>query len=303
LGRIVARLAKTPIIITGIRIENFGYNGFHSFLERSTSGWVDLYISVSEQSRKLLLKQHWIPEEKVVVIHNGIDLNWAKLYTSQNVDSREKRIFPNGVTGGKRTTFFPARGVKTPIERGLGKIQIGMIAAFNHFKTQDSIVLAAPKILETFPNTKFVLVGEGKTKKRITELISQLGLNSNFLLPGFVNDVRQILSQLSIFVLASNSEGFPVSILEAMSFGIPIVTSKVGGIPELVQDGVTGILVEPNRSEVLASAIIELLANPEKANRMGEMGKLRVKKFFTIEKMMQELESHYLDLAKRKGLQ
>ena len=87
-----------------------------------------------------------------------------------------------------------------------------------------------------------------------------------------------------------------------MLFGLPVVATRVGGIPELVEDGVTGILVKPGCSEELGRAITELLTNPEKANRMGEMGKLRVRQHFTIEQMMQKLELLYLDLAKRKGL-
>jgi glycosyltransferase involved in cell wall biosynthesis len=268
LGRIVARRAKTPIVITGLRMEKFGRNGLHSLLERMTSNWSDLYISVSGRGRELILKKSWIPPNKVVVVHNGIESDWA-----------------NGRIRNTQST------------------NIGMIADFNKFKAQEEVVLAAPKILEKFPNARFVLAGKGETKKSIVEMINHLGLNSFFTLPGLVSDVQQVLSQLSIFVLATHTEGLPVSILEAMSFGLPVVATKVGGIPELVEDGVTGILVKPNSPVEIASAIIKLLSDPGKANRMGEAGKSKVRKEFSLEQMMQRLQQHYLDLAVRKGLQ
>jgi glycosyltransferase involved in cell wall biosynthesis len=214
-----------------------------------------------------MLKKHWVPKEKVVVVHNGIETDW--------------------VNGKKLNTTQPI---------------IGMIADFNKYKAQQDLVVAASEVLKKFPNAKFVLAGEGENKKKIFKLIKHLRLDANFVLNGFVGDVRKILSELSIFVLATYTEGLPVSIIEAMLFGLPVVASRVGGIPELVEDGVTGILVKPESSEELASAIIELLTNQEKANRMCEMGKLRVKQYFTIEQMMQKLESLYLGLAKSKGL-
>jgi glycosyltransferase involved in cell wall biosynthesis len=134
------------------------------------------------------------------------------------------------------------------------------------------------------------------------ELISSLGLTSHFIVSGFVKDIRQILSNLTVFVLATNSEGLPVSILEAMAYGIPVVASRVGGISELIEDRVTGILVKSNNSNELALAIIEILENPVKAKWMSEAAKERVKKYFTIEQMMGQLEFIYQSLAKRKGL-
>lgn len=267
LGRTVARLAKTPIVITGLRMEKFGQNGFHSLLERMTADWSDLYISVSGRGRELMLRKQWIADEKVIVIHSGIDINWAN--------------------GSTLEIQYPS---------------VGMIAAFNQFKAQEQIVLAAPRILKSYPDTKFILAGEGETKKRVIKLITSLGINANFDLLGDVKDVRQILSKLSVFVLASHTEGLPVSILEAMALGLPVVASKVGGIPELVEDGITGILIEPNHPEEFAAAIIQLLSNSEKAKRMGELGRLRVQQEFTLEKMTQKLEHCYLDLAMKKGI-
>ncbi len=267
-GRIAAKLAKTPIIISGQRTEDNWRKPFHSWLDRLTLRWVDLYISVFHKGKELLIKRDRIPENKIVVIHNGIDLTWV------NTEKQNKKQLP----------------------------MIGMIAAQNRFKRQDLLIQAAPKILESFPQANFILVGSGRTMDKNIKLISSLGLTSHFIVNGFVKDIRQILSNLTVFVLATNSEGLPVSILEAMAYGIPVVASRVGGISELVEDQVTGILVKSNNVNELSTAIIEILENPVKAKRMGEAAKERVKKHFTIEQMMGQLEFIYQNLAKRKGL-
>jgi glycosyltransferase involved in cell wall biosynthesis len=282
LGSLTARMAKTPVMITGVRTEASGRNGFHNILERATSNWIDLYISVSEQSRRQMLRKQWIQENKVVVVHNGIDSGWTR--PIMNSASSKEHIIPHfsgGVNGCPR---------------------IGMIAAFNRLKAQEILVLAAPLVLAKFPKAKFVLMGEGKTKPRIVKLIKQTGLFERFVLPDSALDPRYILSQLTIFVLATHTEGLPVSILEAMAFGLPVVASRVGGIPEIVEDRITGLLVQPRNPESLASAIIDLLENPAKARKMGRLGKSRVKSDFGIDKMMGKLEYHYNCLAQRKGI-
>lgn len=267
-GRIAAKLARTPIIISGQRTEDSWRKPIHSWLDRLTLRWVDLYISVFHKGKELLIKRDRIPENKIVVVHNGIDLTWV------NTERQNKGQLP----------------------------MIGMIAAQNRFKRQDLLIQAAPKILESFPQANFVLAGSGCTIDKNIKLISSLGLTSHFVVSGFVKDVRQILSNLTVFVLTTNSEGLPVSILEAMAYGIPVVASRVGGIPELVEDRVTGILVKSNNANELASAIIEILENPAKAKWMSKAAKERVKKYFTIEQMMGQLEFIYQSLAKRKGL-
>ncbi|MEO0092282.1 MAG: glycosyltransferase [candidate division WOR-3 bacterium] len=267
IGRFCARLANVPIIITGQRTEDNWRKSFHSLLDRFTSRWVNLYISVFNKGKELLIKRDKIPEKKIVVIHNGIDLNWA--------------------IGGKGNSLFPI---------------VGMVAAFSSFKAHEVLIESAIKIVEKLPKIKFILVGCGPKQKKITELINKRGLNSYFLLPGFVYDVRPILSILSVFVLVSYSEGLPVAVMEAMSFGLPVVASKVGGIPELIEDKVTGMLVEPNNPEKLASAIIELLENPEKASIMGKKAREKIITDFSIRKMTNKIEFYYTNLAMRKRI-
>jgi glycosyltransferase involved in cell wall biosynthesis len=290
LGSITARMAKTPVIITGVRTEISGRNGYHNILEWISDNWIDLYISVSEQSRLQMLARQWVNKEKVVVIHNGIDPGWAHSVGESENRKREskKRSIPQTILSNAHAHN--------------GGPRIGMIGAFNRLKAQEILVLAAPRVLKKFPNTKFVLMGGGKTRNRIINLITKTRLSKRFVLPDPLIDPRHILPQLDIFVLATRTEGLPVSILEAMAFGLPVIASKVGGIPEIVQDGITGILIPPGKPEALASAIIHLLERPAEAREMGKQGRTRIECDFNIGRMMGELENRYQCLAQSKGI-
>lgn len=289
LGSLVARMARTPVVITAVRTEVSGRNGYHNALEQATAHWIDLYISVSEQSRFQMLRKPWVQDGKVVVVHNGIDPGWAR--TPSNSGRR---------THGSRSRSDTSVGVRST--RAKDRPCIGMIGAFNRLKAQELLVLAAPRVLNRFPKARFVLMGEGKTRARIINLIRQTRLSEYFVVLDYAIDPRHILSQLDIFVLATHTEGLPVSILEAMTFGLPVVASRVGGIPEIVQDGSTGILVPPDNPEAIASAIIDLLDHPAKARKMGMLGQSRAERDFGIDKMMEALENHYHCLARRKGV-
>jgi glycosyltransferase involved in cell wall biosynthesis len=266
-GRIAAKLVKTPVIITGQRTEDNWRKSIHSLLDRLTSHWVDSYISVFNKGKELLIQRDQIAEEKIVVIPNGIDPDW--------------------VIGG----------------RGEGKLPlVGMIASFSSFKAYEQLILAAPQITQKFPEVKFILVGGGEKKNEISKLIRELKLNPYFIMTGLVEDVRPILAILSVFVLVTHSEGMPVSIIEAMSFGLPVIASNVGGIPELIEDGINGILIGPDNHNQLASAIVELLDNPDKRKLIGERVKAKIVRDFSIQKMTDKIEAQYIDLARKKGL-
>jgi glycosyltransferase involved in cell wall biosynthesis len=266
-GRIAAKLTKVPVVITGQRTEDNWRNPFHSWLDRFTSGWVDLYISVFNKGKELLIQRDHIAEEKIMVIPNGIDPAWA--------------------IGGRRNGKIPT---------------VGMVAAFSSFKAYEQLIFAATKVVEKFSDVKFILVGDGEKKNEIIKLIDTLKLNSHFILTGYVEDVRPILSKLSVFVLATHSEGMPVSVIEAMSFGLPVIGSNIGGIPDIITDGENGILIKPDDYNQLASAIIDLLENREKRTIIGNKAREKTSEDFTIKQMSERIEGHYINLVRQKNL-
>jgi glycosyltransferase involved in cell wall biosynthesis len=119
---------------------------------------------------------------------------------------------------------------------------------------------------------------------------------------GHRTDVPEILQALDIFVLPSNWEGLPNAVLEAMAAGLPVVATRVGGVPEVVVEGQTGILVPPRDPNALADALLTLLRDPNLRRRMGQAGRQRVQEYFSVDQMVSKTETLYEQLLSEKGL-
>ena len=137
------------------------------------------------------------------------------------------------------------------------------------------LIRAVSLIVAEYPRTKLLMAGSGELRSQLEELTGQLGLTGNVSFLGAVEhrQVPEVLKNVDIFVMPSIREGFGVAAVEAQAMEIPVVATKVDGIPEVVRDGITGILVEPRNPEQLATAIIELIENPEKRREMGKEGR------------------------------
>ena len=170
------------------------------------------------------------------------------------------------------------------------------------YKGHSDLVDAARRIADAFPSIRFLLVGadageEGNLRRRI----EALGLGRNVLLVGPRPDAAAIVAASAFLVHPSHQEGFPNAILEAMAAGKAVVATRVGGIPEAVEDGRTGLLVPARDPAALAGAVLSLLRDPDRARAMGEAGRMRVEEEFSIGKMVEGIESLYVELLARKA--
>src|SRR5256886_4183628 len=145
------------------------------------------------------------------------------------------------------------------------------------------------------------MVVDSPYKRELEGYAVQLGLGERVVFAGFRLDVPEILAEVAVSVLPSLSEGLSNVLLESMAAGAPVVATRVGGNPEVVEDGETGLLVPPRDPAALAQAICRLLDSPELASRFGQAGRERVIKSFSLERMVQKTESLYLDLLNRAG--
>ena len=141
---------------------------------------------------------------------------------------------------------------------------------------------------------RIVVAGGGPCLNDLTSLVSELNVADRVAFRGEVRDVPSLLADASIFVLPSLSEGIPLTVLEAMAAGLPVVATRVGGIPEVVVHGETGLLVPPADPRALSQAILDLWRDPEKAWLMGKAGRRRVEGLFDVRQMVAEYESVYL---------
>ena len=233
------------------------------------AGYVtDKIICVSEFDRKLALKFKVAREDKLVVIHNGVDPNeFFKI-------SRDYRKSSNEVI----VTF------------------VGRLAP-----PKDLLLLI--DAIKLVPEIKLQIVGDGELRQQVEGYIFKNALRDRVILLGERFDIPKILAESDIFVLPSRWEGLPLTIIEAMMSGLPVVATRVGGIPELVDDGVNGYLVPSRDVNALAKAIRKLVSDVELRERMGKAGREKAIEKFTLDKMLSKIAQVYEDvLIKRKKI-
>jgi glycosyltransferase involved in cell wall biosynthesis len=192
-------------------------------------------------------------------------------------------------------------GVPDVIERALPAqgepLRVVMVARFADQKDQ-ALLLRAAAMLDTVP-FEIVFVGTGIRMEAARSLARALNLHSRVVFLGDRDDVASILAASHIFVLSTKWEGLPLSVIEAMRAGLPVVASNVGGMSELVKDGVTGIMVEPGDAESLAAALERLVLDPELRRRMGSQGRLRYETCFSYEGMLERTRHIYSEVLAR----
>ena len=186
-------------------------------------------------------------------------------------------------------------------------VHIGLIGRISPWKGQHIFLRAAAHVSRRFPNARFVIVGaplfgEEEYEQVVRNLPSQLGIETVVEFTGFRSDIEQVISGLDLVVHASvTGEPFGQVIVEGMAAGKPVVATNGGGVPEIVQDGSTGILVPMGDVQAMADAICEIVANPVRARGMGIMGRQRVENHFTVELTAAKVEAVYREVLRRKG--
>lgn len=177
------------------------------------------------------------------------------------------------------------------------------VARLRPEKGHDTLIDAVPAILRAFPDVTLTIVGDGPMAPALASRVAELGLGDRVHFEGHRDDVAAALREHDVFVLPSRSEAFPNSVIEAMATGLPVVASEVGGIPELVEHGRTGLLIPPGRPEELASVVIDLLRRPSFARALGRKARAEVVAQYSFERMVREFEALYLaQLGERRSV-
>lgn len=247
------------------------------WLERLTAGTKTRIICVSEYDRQIGLKKKVAKIDKLVTIHNGVDFP-ANYFLDKETALAELL---------KNTAYSS----DTHNDK---KIVIGTIANFYATKGLN-ILIDTVKLLNQEPSAvsyKLIIIGEGELRSELEQQIKQLGLQNDIILTGSKPQAAKYLKALDVAVMSSVKEGFPYFILEAMSAGLPIVATRVGGIPEMIDDGVTGYLAEAKSSQALAEKI-SLLTTEEKRKQFGQAGLDKVKTEFSQKQMIDKTFAVY----------
>lgn len=200
---------------------------------------------------------------------------------------------PNGISPAEYGNLPPQRLARAQLGLPAQSYIIGIVARVTPVKGHVPLIDVFSRIRKRCPNTLLVIVGDGGRVPMVKERIHALGLGNSVLLMGQRQDIPAILAALDVFCLPSEMEGMPITVLEAMAAGLPVVSSRVGGIPELIQHGKTGLLVSPGSTIELEAALFVLLQNPEIGREMGQLARERLTRMFSLEQVLRRYEDIY----------
>ena len=178
---------------------------------------------------------------------------------------------------------------------------IGIVGRLSEEKRHIDLLTAFADVLKKYPSTTLMIVGDGYLRNDLERKADELGIRKKVTFAGFQENVYEYLGKMDLFVLPSRTEGSPLSILEAMAMGLPVIATNIGGIPEIVIDKVTGLLVSLKNTDELSGAIVNLLSNPAMMQQMGENGKKRVMTYFHPGKFIEQHENLYKTQLSAKG--
>jgi glycosyltransferase involved in cell wall biosynthesis len=277
LGVPAAWLARVKVIVSSRRdLAHFEwYQGKRRVWLRRLQNLSGAVLANATPIRDALIAEDGFAPEKLRVIHNGVDIE----------------RFHAGREG--RDHLFP--GV------GDGKLIVLVGNMHSDVKGHRWLIASAPAVIREFPSARFVLVGDGEQRDAFEQRVAGLGLEQNFLFLGRRADIPEILACCDIGVLPSRAEGLPNAVLEYMAAGLPTIVSRVGGNAELVEGGVTGLLVPAEDSPALSAAFLKLLHDPGLAQQMARNGHEFAIRNFSFERLVREVDALYTELLQRGG--
>ena len=276
-GRLAAWAAGVPIIITHEHGKTLWKKWYHRLFERIAIRWTDLRIAVSGDIRYLRIKREGTQPSKIVLVGNAVDP--ARFEVSAEA-RRQKRI-----------------------ELGLdGSLVIGAVGRLVEAKAYDFLLEIARDVSSTLPDARFILVGEGHLAQSLEKMRDDLGLKDKVILLGGRRDIPEVLAAMDIYVITSRREGLPLSLIEAMMAGKPIVSTRAGGIPEAVADGQDAVLVDPDDRDAFVSALLSLAADPARMRALSASAKAKAVATYSARSILETLERIYASLLEKKGI-
>ena len=266
-GRLVGRRLKLPVLFT---LHNVPHNYVRQrwdryWLERLTARyWATHLVAVSPMIRELFISEWHIPPSRISAINNSVQME-PFLAVVEGVP--EKREFPGPI--------------------------IANVARFNPQKAQHILLAAAALVIAQIPTAHFLMVGKGHLEQALRQQAQDLGIAANVIFTGVRHDIPQVLAQTDVFALSSNWEGLPLSVIEAMAAARPVVVTSVGGNTELVESGISGLVVPPDSAPALAQALLTLLQDEKRRLAFGRSARQRVQHLFSPTQFIQQYEQLY----------
>ena len=275
-GRVAARLRGLPVVVhvhADHHYEPKAYPRFVQVLDHALAAGTQHVLAISRAVSRFAVASQGFRPEQVEVMHNPVDLS---------------RFRP--LDAAARRTVREALGIERDVP------VVICVARFDPVKGVDLLIEAWREIASTIPQAVLLLVGDGPLREALAERIRATGLDTSVRFLGYRSDVEAVLRAADLCVVPSRSEGFSLAALEAMATGLPVVATRVGGLPEVVRDGETGVLVEPDNPPALAKAVIRLLADATLRTALAAAA-LASARGYDIDAYCARLETLYHQLA------
>ena len=266
IGLVAAKMSGLPIVST-------------------VHGWVsiDSRLRFYEKCDRIALRFF----DRVMPVSDHI----GNALAASGIDPAKTTRMHNAIPADTKAKEGPVNITRSRREKG--DIIIGIIGRLSPEKDVPSFLKAAGLVAEKFNQASFLVVGEGPERERLQRMARELGLDGKVRFTGFVEDMGSIYSSIDLLVISSLTEGIPLVVLEAMHQGIPVVSTRVGGIPEVIENGVDGILVEPGDSHALSRAIESLVLDDNKYVEISRNGRDRIARSFNRSVWVKEMETIY----------
>ena len=274
MGVALGRLARVPVVVAHEQTWNYEGRPLRRLLDRQLiARFSDAFVAVSSADRRRMIEVEGIPPGDIVLI-------------------------PNAVPSSE-----PAEGGAVRAELGIdpGAPVVGLVAMLRPQKAIEVLIDATAILRDRFPDLRVVLVGDGDARPAIEARIAELGISEHVLLPGQREDVAELIASFDVATLCSDFEGTPLALLEYMGAARPIVATRVGGVPDLVDDGTEAVLVPPRDPAALAEAIGGLLADRERAAELGARARERRRAEFEMDAAAARVGALYEELYERSA--
>ena len=271
---VIGRLARVPVIVAHEHTWSFEGRPLRRLVDREVIGrGSTVFIAVSRDDQRKMAEIEGVNPKKILHVPNGI----APPPPPTGADVRAELGIP----------------AEAPL--------IGTVSVLRPQKALDVFIRATAQLLRENPDLRVLLAGDGPLRGELTELVHSLGVQDRLLLPGYRSDASDVIAALDVAVSSSAFEGSPLAVMEYMESARPIVATRVGGVPDLIEDGVHGLLVDPGDVPALTAAIRRMLADPGAARRMGEAARERRRHEFTVDLMVRRFEALYERLVEGAG--
>jgi glycosyltransferase involved in cell wall biosynthesis len=268
-GTLVGRMAHVPVILAHEHTWSYEGQPLRRFLDRELiARGATRFIAVSREDRRRMTEVEGIDPSRTLFIPNGVPPSPA----------------PSG------------RDVRAEFGIGPGVPVVGAVGVHRPQKALHVLLRATAILANQWPDLQVLVVGDGPERATLERLAGELGVTETVRFVGSRSDVPDVLRALDVAVCCSDFEGSPLAVMEYMDAALPVVATAVGGVPDLIEPGVHGLLVAPRNPSALASAISELLGDPERAHSMGARGRQRRRTEFDIDVLVHRLEDLYLEL-------